>query len=154
MKVSREFLQKVVRQEYRKLLSENIDDMQDMDTDMNMFGSGYEASETDDEHIHDENCGHDYETDETEHDDESQMFRSHLTSITKQVEELESLVQQGDNVEEWVQEKMAVAASMIDSIYHYLSHGEESSEETDDYDDEYDDEMDDDETDEYDDDEY
>ena len=53
MKVSREFLQKVVRQEYRKLLSENIDDMQDMDTDMNMFGSGYEASETDDEHIHD-----------------------------------------------------------------------------------------------------
>ena len=121
MKVSREFLQKVVRQEYRKLLSENIDDMQDMD----MFGAGYAVGSTDDEHIHDENCGHDYEADETESEDESQMFRSHLSSISKQVEELESLVQQGENVEEWVQEKMAVAASMIDSIYHYLSHGEE-----------------------------
>ena len=70
MKVSREFLQKVVRQEYRKLLSENIDDMKDMDTDLDMFGTGYKAAEQDDEeeHIHDENCGHDYESDETEHE--------------------------------------------------------------------------------------
>lgn len=152
MKVTRQQLQEIVKQEYAKLLKENIDDMQDMDADMNMYGTGYEAASMDDEeaeHVHDDTCGHMDSDVDTESDDESSMFRSHITSITKQIEELENLVQQGDNVEEWVQEKMAVAASMIDSIYHYLSHGDEETDDDmggdDDYDDEadeYDDDMD------------
>lgn len=140
MKVTRQQLQKIVNQEYKKLLREGmIGDMEDADSSMNMFGAGYEASDSDEEHVHDDSCGHlDTDTDSGEHDDESRMFRSHLTSISKQIQELENMVQQGDNVEEWMQEKMAVAASMVDSIYHYLSHGDEDTEEMDD---EYDDEM-------------
>lgn len=145
MEVTRQQLQEIIKQEYAKLLKENIDDMQEMDADMNMYGTGYEAASMDDEeaeHVHDDTCGHMDSDVDTESDDESSMFRSHISSITKQIEELENIVQQGDNVEEWVQEKMAVAASMINSIYLYLS-GEE---EADDMDDEYDDEVEDDET--------
>lgn len=170
MRVTRQQIQTIISQEYKKLLKEmhELDDMQ-ADDGMNMFGAGYAAGSTDEEehgHVHDENCGHMDSDSSQEHDDESSMFRSHLVSITNQAKELEGLVQQGENVEEWVQEKMAVAASMIDSIYHYISGSEESSAEMDDYDsddmdsemdqdyDEYDDEMDDEaeeETDEYDD---
>lgn len=158
MRVTRQQIQNIVKQEYKKLLKEmqELDDMGQ--NEMNMFGAGYEAASTDDEeneHVHDENCGH---LEGSEHDDESRMFRSHLTSITKQAQELENIVQQGENVEEWVQEKMAVAASMIDSIYHYLSHGDEEADdmddemdsEMDDHYDEYSDEMDDDDEMEYD----
>jgi hypothetical protein len=60
-------------------------------------------------------------------DYEADMVKSHLMSMSKQVQELDHIIQSNEDVEEWVQEKIAVAASMIDSVYHYLSY-EESAE--------------------------
>lgn len=117
MRITRQQIEKITKEEYKKLLKEC-----------------WQSEEVG--HIHDESCGHE------EHEEESGMFRSHLTSIAEQVEELESFLQQGDNVEEWIQEKMAVAAAAIDSIYHYMLHQDKEGDDWDDHGDEDEYEMD------------
>ena len=61
-------------------------------------------------------------------DYEADMVKSHLTSMCEQTEELNQMIESGENIEEWVQEKIAVANSMIDSVYHYLKYEKGSHE--------------------------
>lgn len=66
--------------------------------------------------------GHDH-TDH-DHDDqgEKSMILSNLAKIADKSAELRDMADQVSDNEEWVQEKIAVAASMIDSIHSYLKY--------------------------------
>jgi hypothetical protein len=113
MKITKEQLQQITREELQKLLKENFYHDMDMGQDDDNYVSA---------HIHDENCSHDVE------DGEAEMFKSHLYTLAKQSQELNDLVEEHEDIEEWVQEKIAVAASMIDSVYNYLSYQKEGEE--------------------------
>ena len=57
---------------------------------------------------------------------EKSMILSNLAKLSDKANELRSLAADVDDNEEWVQEKIAVASAMIDSIYNYLKYrGEE-----------------------------
>jgi len=70
---------------------------------------------------------HSYE-DEQEHlsfedsDDyeESSMVKGNLYNMAHQAKELHDAISNGDDLPEWVQEKIAVATEMLDVIYDYL----------------------------------
>lgn len=54
--------------------------------------------------------------------EESGMIRSNLYTLSKQAQEMHDMIGMNDDLDEWVQEKIAVASSMIDSVYDYLSY--------------------------------
>lgn len=62
----------------------------------------------------------------TNWDDEDQgekgMILSNLAKISDKARELQDLAADVDDNEEWVQDKIAVASSMIDSIHNYLKY--------------------------------
>lgn len=72
-------------------------------------------------HDHDA-FGHDHT--DLDHDDqgEKSMILSNLAKIAHKSAELRDMADQVSDNEEWVQEKIAVAASMIDSIHSYLKY--------------------------------
>jgi len=51
---------------------------------------------------------------------ESDMIRSNLATMAKKSYEIHDAVGHNDDLPEWVQEKIAVADSMIGSVYDYL----------------------------------
>lgn len=53
---------------------------------------------------------------------ESGMIRSNLFTLSKQAREMHDMIGMNDDLDEWVQEKIAVAGSMIDSVYDYLTY--------------------------------
>lgn len=57
-----------------------------------------------------------------EHQEEAEMVLANLRQIAAQAKELHDLMLDVDDVEEWVQEKIAVASAMIDSIHNYLKY--------------------------------
>lgn len=59
---------------------------------------------------------------------ESDMIHSNLWTLKTQACDLYDMIGDRDDLPEWVQEKIAVAGSMLDSVYdylHYEYHGEE-----------------------------
>jgi len=50
------------------------------------------------------------------------MIRSNLYVMSQQAQEMHDMVGMNDDLPEWVQEKIAVAGSMIDSVYDYLGY--------------------------------
>lgn len=64
-----------------------------------------------------------------EHQEEAQMVLGNLKQIIAQAKELHDLMLDVDDVEEWVQEKIAVAAHDIESILGYAKFYEELGEE-------------------------
>lgn len=64
-----------------------------------------------------------------EHEEEAQMVLGNLKQIIAQAKELHDLMLGVDDVEEWVQEKIAVAAHDIESILGYAKFYEELGEE-------------------------
>jgi len=59
---------------------------------------------------------------------ESNMIRSNLYTTAKKSFAMHDMIGMSDDLPEWVQEKIAVASSMIDSVSDYLNyeyHGEE-----------------------------
>lgn len=52
--------------------------------------------------------------------EESSMIKNNLYNLTAQAQELHDMLEDGDDLPEWVQEKIAVASEMIDVIYDYL----------------------------------
>ncbi len=52
--------------------------------------------------------------------EESSMIKNNLYNLAAQAQELHDAMEDSDDLPEWVQEKIAVAASMIDTIYDYL----------------------------------
>jgi hypothetical protein len=65
-----------------------------------------------------------------EYDDEAGMADNNLETLKRAVEGLDDMISTGDNLPEWCQEKIAVAKSMLVSVWDYME-SEEDSEEVD-----------------------
>ena len=65
-----------------------------------------------------------------EYDDEAGMVENNLETLDRAVEGLDDLINSGDNLPEWCQEKIAVAKSMLVSVWDYM-YSEEASDEVD-----------------------
>ena len=59
---------------------------------------------------------------EETHEYAGKMVKSNLYKLAETVQKLYPLFQDDENVEPWVEEKIAVAASMMDSVAHYMEH--------------------------------
>ena len=53
-------------------------------------------------------------------DYEADMFKGHLFTMAKQAADLNEMISEQEDIEEWVQEKIAVAANALDTVYDYL----------------------------------
>lgn len=89
MKITRERMAEIARQELKKILNECAD------------------------------CGHMEHHGDVE-DYEADMFKGHLFTMAKQAAELNEMISEQEDIEEWVQEKIAVAAHALDTVYDYL----------------------------------
>jgi hypothetical protein len=65
-----------------------------------------------------------------EYDDEAGMADNNLETLARAVEGIDDLIQTGDNLPEWCQEKIAVAKSMLVAVWDYM-YSEEASDEVD-----------------------
>ena len=65
-----------------------------------------------------------------EYDDEAGMADNNLETLERAVQGIDDLIQNGDNLPEWCQEKIAVAKSMLVSVWDYM-YSEEASDEVD-----------------------
>jgi hypothetical protein len=65
-----------------------------------------------------------------EYDDEAGMADNNLETLERAVDGIDNLIQSGDNLPEWCQEKIAVAKSMLVAVWDYM-YSEESSDEVD-----------------------
>jgi len=65
-----------------------------------------------------------------EYDDEAGMADNNLETLKRAVQGIDDLIQSGDNLPEWCQEKIAVAKSMLVAVWDYME-SEEDSEEVD-----------------------
>lgn len=63
-----------------------------------------------------------------EYDDEAGMADNNLETLERAVEGIDNLIQSGDNLPEWCQEKIAVAKSMLVSVWDYMESEEDSDE--------------------------
>jgi hypothetical protein len=53
---------------------------------------------------------------------EGRMAKNNLAKMEEYSKNLQMLIADNENLEPWVQEKIAVAASMIDSVAHYMQY--------------------------------
>ena len=65
-----------------------------------------------------------------EYDDEAGMADNNLETLQRAVKGIDDLIQSGDNLPEWCQEKIAVAKSMLVAVWDYM-YSEEASDEVD-----------------------
>ena len=65
-----------------------------------------------------------------EYDDEAGMADNNLETLDRAVEGIDNLIQSGDNLPEWCQEKIANAKSMLVAVWDYM-YSEEASDEVD-----------------------
>ena len=69
---------------------------------------------------HDEMHGGEYQKDPDGY--EGRMTKGNLYKIAEYAHELHNLIEDDENLEPWVEEKIAVAAYMMDSVGHYLQY--------------------------------
>lgn len=69
---------------------------------------------------HDEMHGGEYQVDPDGY--EGRMTKGNLYKIAQYASELHDLIEDNENLEPWVEEKIAVAAHMMDSVGHYLQY--------------------------------
>jgi len=62
----------------------------------------------------------------SEYDDEAGMADNNLETLKRAVEGLDDMINEGDNLPEWCQEKIAVAKSMLISVWDYMQSEENS----------------------------
>ena len=60
-----------------------------------------------------------------EYDDEAGMADNNLETLERAVEGIDDLIQSGDNLPEWCQEKIAVAKSMLVTVWDYMKSEED-----------------------------
>lgn len=65
-----------------------------------------------------------------EYDDEAGMADNNLETLRRAVDGLDGLISAGDNLPEWCQEKIAVAKSMLVTVWDYMASEEESGEDS------------------------
>ena len=63
-----------------------------------------------------------------EYDDEAGMAENNLETLDRAVQGLDDLINSGDNLPEWCQEKIAVAKSMLVAVWDYMGSEEDSDE--------------------------
>lgn len=61
-----------------------------------------------------------------EYDDEAGMANNNLETLRRAIDGLDEIVQPGDNLPEWCQEKIAVAKSMLVNVWDYMRSEEET----------------------------
>jgi hypothetical protein len=81
------------------------------------YGDGGEVVKVTGQHDHDD--GIEYE--DSDSFEESSMVRNNLFTMAGQASKLHDMIESGDDLPEWVQEKLAVAASMLDTVHDYLT---------------------------------
>lgn len=64
-----------------------------------------------------------------EYDDEAGMADNNLETMKRAVQGIDDLINDGDNLPEWCQEKIAVAKSMLVAVWDYMQSEEDSVEE-------------------------
>lgn len=64
--------------------------------------------------------GQPYKVDQ--HGYEGRMSKANLFKIAEYAMELHNMIHDNEDLEPWVQEKIAVASSMLDSIGHYMQY--------------------------------
>jgi len=69
---------------------------------------------------HNEMHGGEYQVDPDGY--EGRMAKGNLFKIAEYAQELHDLIGDDENLEPWVEEKIAVAAYMMDSVGHYLQY--------------------------------
>lgn len=74
-------------------------------------------------HVHDENCGHDYE--DPEYDQEGYMTKSQLYKIGDLAMQLHDMIDDNDNLPEWMQSKVAQMSQMISDVKYALEYDQE-----------------------------
>jgi hypothetical protein len=60
------------------------------------------------------------DSDSEEYNDEATMVESNLETMRRAIEGIDEIINQKDNVPEWVQEKIAVTKSMLLSVWNYM----------------------------------
>lgn len=93
MKITRSKLNQIIKEELEQVLA--IGDSGDFDHGTTKDPDGYEG----------------------------RMAKVNLSKIAEYAQTLLPLIQDDQNLEPWVQEKIAVAASMMDSVGHYMEYG-------------------------------
>lgn len=53
---------------------------------------------------------------------EGRMAKGNLFKMAEYATSLHNMIQDNENLEPWVEEKIAVAASMLDSVKHYMEY--------------------------------
>ena len=65
-----------------------------------------------------------------EYDDEAGMADNNLETLKRAVQGIDNIIQPGDNLPEWCQEKIAVAKSMLVAVWDYMASEEDRGAET------------------------
>jgi hypothetical protein len=60
------------------------------------------------------------DSDSEEYNDEATMVENNLETMRRAIEGIDEVINDKDNVPEWVQEKIAVTKSMLTSVWNYL----------------------------------
>ena len=60
------------------------------------------------------------DSDSEEYNDEATMVESNLQTMRRAIETIDQIINNKDNVPEWVQEKIAVAKSMLTGVCDYM----------------------------------
>lgn len=69
---------------------------------------------------HDNDMDHGDQFEDSDEYEESGMIKNNLFNIAKHAQAMHDALEDGDDLPEWVQEKIAVANSMMSTIYDYL----------------------------------
>lgn len=69
------------------------------------------------------------EGDNPEYDDEAGMADNNLETLKRTVQGIDDIIDAGDNLPEWCQEKIAVAKSMLVAVWDYMESADDAEEE-------------------------
>lgn len=64
-----------------------------------------------------------------EYNDEATMVESNLETMRRAIENIDEVINDKDNVPEWVQEKIAITKSMLVSVSEYMQSKQRSKKE-------------------------
>ena len=123
MKIDLDTLRKAVNQ---KLINEQlaigfhkpIDIHQGSHTSFDDMGHHHEEDDYDDDY----EIYEDEEENYTKGGDELEMVKQNLFQLSVYAAKLHDMMDEGHDVEEWVQEKIVEATSKISDVYHYLEY--------------------------------
>ena len=69
------------------------------------------------------------DSDSEEYNDEATMVENNLETMRRAIEGIDEVINDKDNVPEWVQEKIAVTKSMLVSVSEYMQSKQRSKKE-------------------------